>query len=814
MANSDKLLPLPLRLFKLNINNMKKARFAVIFIFSLSLLNNPLFAQQKEIIISGVVKDAQQRLISGATIYLNGTQWSTFTDNKGKYVLKVPSGSYNLHGHAEGYSLFKKKIDPTYTNITLDIYLEAVHAHAIEETVVVGRSTLKDVKESAFTVTALDAKTFHNTTADISTLINKASGARMRESGGIGSRTNINLNGFTEKQVRFFIDGVPAEIYGSTFRVNTIPVNFAERVEIYKGVVPVSLGGDALGGAINIVSDYSKKNFLDVSYSYGSFNTHMSFVNAGMTTAKGFTFNVNAFQNYSDNNYWVDVPIKNLHTKEVPSETTRVRRFHDNYHNEAVIVKAGMVNKSYADALLIGINLGSERAEDQHGNDMKTAFGQRRRKATTLTPFLTYNKKNIFTDGLDIRLAANYNLGYEQSIDTAKVDYNWLGDSVRTLVPGEFKYSSARYYDNNALILFSADYAINAQNAITLSNTASTFNRKGEDPFDYSEESHMLGATKTSTKNVLGLAYKYKYGKDLSVTLFGKHYYQKSEGPYNTSNGANPRQYEMHNTQFNYFGYGGAATYFLNRFQFKGSAERTYRLPETEEIFGNESFNAGNIYLKPEKSLNFNLTTIYDASINAANQLEIGTSLLFRKTEDFIVRMLYSNNGTPATSSNQGLVHNKGVEFEAKYFYKNKLNAGFNFTYMDQIFKDKYEEGMSGENVSKKYNSRVPNIPYFFTAANIGYSFHSIFSTEDRISINYTNSFVNSFLREIRSNKNTGKVPTQFSHNANIGYAFMQNRMHFTIECWNLTDENLYDNFSLQKPGRSFRAKIRYNISK
>ena len=270
----------------------------------------------------------------------------------------------------------------------------------------------------------------------------------------------------------------------------------------------------------------------------------------------------------------------------------------------------------------------------------------------------------------------------------------------------------------------------------------------------------------------------------------------------------------MHNTDYSYFGYGTAATYFLKKFQFKGSAERTYRLPETEEVFGNESFNAGNILLKPEKSLNFNFTTVYDASLNPENQLELSTSLLFRKTEDFIVRMLSSNNGTPATYSNQGLVHNKGIEFESKYFYKNKLNAGLNFTYIDQIFKDKYEEGMSGENISKKYNSRVPNIPYLFATANLGYNFHNILSLGDRISINYSNTFINSFLREIYSNKNTGKVPTQFSHNANIGYAFLQNKMQVTIECWNMTDENLYDNFSLQKPGRSFRAKVRYNISK
>jgi outer membrane cobalamin receptor len=38
-------------------------------------------------------------------------------------------------------------------------------------------------------------------------------------------------------------------------------------------VVPVELGADALGGAVNIITDQYTKRFLDASLSYGSFNT-------------------------------------------------------------------------------------------------------------------------------------------------------------------------------------------------------------------------------------------------------------------------------------------------------------------------------------------------------------------------------------------------------------------------------------------------------------------------------------------------------------------------------------------------------------
>src|SRR5690606_1712519 len=102
---------------------------------------------------------------------------------------------------------------------------------------------------------------------------------------------------------------------------------------------------------------------------YGSFNTHRSSVNAGMTNKKGFTLQLSAFQNYSDNNYWV--------TLDEASDASgryfrnqRLRRFHDQYHNETLVAKAGVVDKSYADRLLLGMTVGQNYKEIQTGARM------------------------------------------------------------------------------------------------------------------------------------------------------------------------------------------------------------------------------------------------------------------------------------------------------------------------------------------------------------------------------------------------------------------------------------------------------------
>lgn len=107
-------------------------------------------------------------------------------------------------------------------------------------------------------------KKAYNATAPLNKLLNNVSSVRVREDGGMGSNYNFSLNGFSGNQVKFFLDGIPMDNFGSSFNLANISVNMAERVEVYKGVLPVSLGADALGGAVNIISR-KDANYIDVS---------------------------------------------------------------------------------------------------------------------------------------------------------------------------------------------------------------------------------------------------------------------------------------------------------------------------------------------------------------------------------------------------------------------------------------------------------------------------------------------------------------------------------------------------------------------
>ena len=196
-------------------------------------------------------------------------------------------------------------------------------ATELDEVVVVSNGVTR-LKRSAFNAVALDTKALQNSTQNLSEALAQAPGMKIRESGGVGSDMQLMMDGFTGKHIKIFIDGVPQEGVGSSFGLNNIPVNYAERIEVYKGVVPVGFGTDAIGGVINIITKKNRdKWFLDASYSYGSFNTHKSYVNFGQTFRSGLTYEINVFQNYSDNNYYVDTPVKDFTTGAINKKKDR-----------------------------------------------------------------------------------------------------------------------------------------------------------------------------------------------------------------------------------------------------------------------------------------------------------------------------------------------------------------------------------------------------------------------------------------------------------------------------------------------------------
>ena len=376
-----------------------------ILLLSLLICSLTAFSQSNNINVTGTIYDSEGAPIAGATVVIEELLKGVTTNVDGVYNLSTnaKSGSYTLKVSYLGFEAKEISVNLKQGE-TVNVALQLEESsYDLDEVVVSGQSIVNQVREKAFNVSVVDAKELHNTTLDLGHALDRVSGIRVRESGGVGSQMNFSINGFRGKQVRFFIDGVPMDNFGSSFQLNNIPINLAERIEVYKGVVPVGLGSDALGGAVNIITNAYSKNHLDASYSYGSFNTHRSMVNAIYVAKNGFTAQLNAYQNFSDNSYKVNVDVADINTGQYyPNQT--VKRFHDQYHNETVIANFGVVNKSYADQLLFGITLGNNYREIQTGARIVSVFGGWHRRGNVIMPSVKYKKKNFLVEGLNVRI--------------------------------------------------------------------------------------------------------------------------------------------------------------------------------------------------------------------------------------------------------------------------------------------------------------------------------------------------------------------------------------------------------------------------
>lgn len=792
------------------------------FILScLFLLLAVAVSAQTTAMLFGRILSTDKSVVDFATVYLKGTNYGCTTNEKGLYHLKAPSGSYTLVVSAIGFETFEQKVEIAPAGRTKQNVILKPSVQELDEVVVVSTGVSR-VKRSAFNAVAVDTKELHNSSKNLSEALQKLPGMKLRESGGVGSDMQLMLDGFSGKHVKVFIDGVPQEGAGTGFDLNNIPVNFAERIEVYKGVVPVGFGTDALGGVINIVTNKQKRNwFMDASYSYGSFNTHKSYVNFGQSFGNGLTYEINAYQNYSDNDYYIDNWVEEFNhdnNTSISDENNiqRVKRFNDTFHNEAVIGKIGVTGKSWADRLMFNLAYSHFYKEIQTGVYQEIVFGQKHRHGYSIVPSLEYSKSNLFTKGLDVTLSANYNHNITNNVDTAMYKYNWLGDRIPKTTAGEQNHQLSEQINTNWNTTFTAVYRIGNIHSLTFNNVFSAFRRTGRSLIEKNSVLEDYDEPTMNRKNIAGLSYRLMPSEKWNMSVFGKYYNAYSEGTVQISENSVGNDTRV-SQSVSSFGYGAAGTYFLGKdLQFKLSYEKALRMPSTQELFGDGDLEAGKADLKPEKSDNINLSASYNKQIGK-HGLYLEGGLIYRNTQDYIKRDLSTVGGTSYGSyTNHGRVETKGYNISVRYSFSNWFNAGGTFNNLDSRDKEEKRAASSGQN-ALTYGQRIPNIPYQYANLDANIYWHNLFAKGNTLSLGWDCFYQHEFplyWESFGDSSTKIRVPKQLSHNISLGYSIKNGRYNISLECRNITDEKLYDNFSLQKAGRAFYGKFRVYFGK
>ncbi|NLR94457.1 TonB-dependent receptor [Flammeovirga agarivorans] len=765
------------------------------------------FSQEKGTVITGSVMSEKGLPIDNVIVGIEGKNIVTFSDKDGYFSLKkVKQTKFNLIFTRLGYKKMVKAVDlenqpSSEFNIVL---IEDVVA--IDEVVITGKSNSTTVEESGFAVQSIDLEVFKNSTIDMNQVLNRTSGVRIRESGGVGSDYNFSLNGLSDYRVRFFVDDIPTDYLGDAYKLNNFPVNLIDRVDVYKGVVPVDLGADALGGAVNIIPTETLDSYLDASYSYGSFNTHRLAVNSQYRHEKsGFTVRPKLFYNFSNNNY-------TMYDMEVYVDkewkTVDVERFHDDFMSYTAMLEGGFTQVKWADDLIIGHSF--TRTED----DAQTDFygnprGEVRSEEDSHITTLKYSKSNLLDDRMSVKLFAVYNTRNFISIDTTSNRYNWLGEVTRVT-----NDNSAELFNQKTLYEFeqktfiyrgNVKYKLFENHTINANYIGYQVERQGENRLGTPENEPFRTPNKLR-KNIFGISYNAHLMSNrlnLNVALKNYHFYMYTRNAkYLKDHSVEIEDLETTKSEM---GYAISGRYFiLPQLLIKSSFERGYRLPEPVEVFGDGLAIYANPELQPEATYNLNFGFNYNPSFGK-NKLKTGVNFFRRDVDNFTFRESFIR-GSRYENILSVLIY--GYELDLEWQWNNRLFWNANISRQYVLNNEKVDA--TGDE-SRVYRDQLPNTPYLF--GNLGASYSLLPSKKVGLLLSYNLNYVHEFFLGYESIAQGGEkniIPTQLLHNVGITASTKDNRYNISLESKNIFNALAFDNFNIQKPGRAFYMKVRY----
>ncbi|MEM9142623.1 MAG: TonB-dependent receptor [Bacteroidota bacterium] len=785
-----------------------------LFILFLFVAQASLLGQGK---INGTITDTEGEPLLGATVLIEGTNIGATTDVDGTFEIgQVPLGNRQLEISSLGFQ--KRMVSVTLERgktLSLTVALQESN-EALDEVVVQGKSNEQRKREEPIKIEVLSVDEVLERATSITELINQTSGIKIRQAAGVGSETTININGLQGNAVRFFRDGVPSDYLGRAFSLGLVPTGSIQSVEIYKGVLPVELGADALGGAINIVSKSKNTEYLDLSYELGSFNTHILNLGANVIIPKTkIHVGVNSYYTGSDNDY--EFSFERQVGQDL--EVINASRFHDAIFSTFVEFNAGVHDTKFADLFDVKYAYFALDNEIQNGIFIDQPFGEI--TEGEINRVLSFQYKKALLDNWNLNIFGALGNRNTELQDLGTRVYDWNGefsrDSEGDLLPpiqGEQDQRDQKIQEDVKVARIFSEYEFSDKINLKLSSTYNGFERVGTDPF--STPNPLTGIQPITipseyTKIISGLGLGLSLFNDkLKSETFVKNYYLETVSP-------NLSFSETLTTDFFFrdFGWGQSFKYAFDGDTFvRISYEDAIRIPEAEEYFGDNVFILPNPELSPERSDNLNVGL--STNLNSAQTVYLELNAFYRSITDFI--QLLPQGLINSINQNSDAQEVKGIEGNLKVHLGGNTTINGALTFQDIRVKE------SATN-PQLVDARRPNVPYYFTNLSASKEFIEPFGCKGRLNLYgnylYTEQYFRFFILkslepplfgEVPNSVRNSVIPTQHQVNLGLTYTFEKVPLSLNLEAINVLEDQLFDNFGIPKPLRNYRLKLTYRL--
>jgi len=740
--------------------------------------------------------------IPGVTIYVEALKEGTASDNRGNYELKIPEGEYNISFSFIGYTKQKETVRVVANDNRLNVSLSQ-SSKKLNDINVIAKSEARQIREQAMPISVIDMENIKGVAGDISDVLSKTAGVQVRMTGGVGSKSRLSVRGLEGKRIGFFIDGIAIGNNDEYTDINDIPVDFIERIEVYKGVVPAKLGGNAIGGAVNVILKEYPPKYMNASYGIGAYNTHKA----------RFTFRLNkngikagggGYYAYSDNNYIMELPLVS---------GRKVKRDHDKYKK---LVLGGSLTSYkwwFDEVELEAIYMSSEK--EIQGIEYNI------QEAKNFSDIYVLNNKlkkdNFLFEGLDLEASNAYQYSLYRYVDTASVQYNWDRETtpsyntIHKVGIGEIGDQPNNTYNkaHNIFQKTNLNYIVNDNIAINLGSQYVHMKGIPKDTLKDLVIGHKTNFNSAMNSWIAGLSGEYNSeNRKFTNVVTAKYYYYSMQTKITTTVlSIDSVVVPVHNKKSD-FGVSNALRYRISpQFLIKSSLAYDVRLPSQNELLGDGFLIKASGDLVPERNTSFNLGVMYNISNKESNRLQVELNGFYMYLKNMI---RFTGGSLQSKYVNFGKMRTLGAEIEIKWDAKSWLYLWGNTTYQDLRDVREYRAGSTDTNWTK--GDRIPNIPYLY--ANAGFELHkeNLFGGKGQNSRFFADcSFVEEYFYDFEQSRyQERRIPSSFTINAGLVHSLFNQSLTFSIQANNITNKQIYSEFNRPLPGQNFGMKVRY----
>lgn len=769
-------------------------------------LATPIGAQELGTITGQVTGNDSGDPIAGAIVALIDAPASSLTDSAGVYVLRnVPPGVHGVRASHLGYVTETVQVNVgAGTVTTLDVQLRQ-EALLLEGVAVFGESrseaALREVRESPFSVTAIDAQRLADRGLTLTEAVQRVAGVQVRRSGGLGSASIFNVRGLEGKRVQVFVNGNSVNVLGDDFNLDGIPIVLVERVEVYKGIVPARFGGDGLGAAINVVIRDFEEGYDDLGYTFGTYGQHQLSAVTTRTLTTGINAGLAVTIDRAANDYRMRSPF-------VPE--LEIRRDHDRFRRELVggvfEIERGWFDHVHVEGAVVRNN--------QEVQGIQTNVQHAETGGHVAVAVLDADREGALDGRLDLRLGLIGAWSQNSLVDTSSVRYTFEGNPYPSPNGRGELGQLPSHSDNRSRTVRQRGTVTYRMSEVHVANLTYRLDWARLSPRD-TLANRFAGRNVSEfpgrqASAVIGVSHEWRPGDGRFLNVAGtRGYHFRSEGtPSNIFDPSAERPPLIRNRSTS-FGASNASRYFITPdLLAKGSVELARRLPATTELFGDGLLIQPAPALRPEESLSFNLGVLFERSRATGRHVQLEFNVFRMHLKDMI-RLASGGFAGVAGHVNLGKAHISGFDVEAKGDVTPWFYASAALTY--QNARDALRDTPGTTVPNPTHGLRIPNMPWLFGSMILEFHRTDLFGAMQRSrffhELDYTEEYFYAF--EMSQNQDR-RIPRTLTHTVGIEHQWLERGLTLSAEIQNITDTPVMNQFNHPLPGRTARVSVRY----